>query len=77
MQIELPDLAMTEAEIRLELAVALFHQQKATAVKAAQVAQLPLVAFQQELARRQIPLHDDQRAYAEDVRTLQELGRLS
>jgi predicted HTH domain antitoxin len=48
---------LTESELRAELALALFQQDRLTLGQAALVADLPQLDFQRLLANRQIPLH--------------------
>jgi predicted HTH domain antitoxin len=81
MVIEVPDtdlrgIAMTQAGIKLELAVALFEQDKLSLGKARELAGMTLVDFQRELARRQIPLHYDVEDLKLDVATLKTMGAL-
>ncbi len=57
MVIELPDVGMTEQELRQELAVALFQQERATLAKAARIAGISRLDFQRLLAERQIAVH--------------------
>jgi predicted HTH domain antitoxin len=81
MVIEVPDtdlrgIAMTQAGIKLELAVALFEQDKLSLGKARELAGMTLVEFQRELARRQIPLHYTVEDLQQDVATLKAMGVL-
>ena len=81
MVIEVPDtdlrgIAMTQAGIKLELAVALFEQDKLSLGKARELAGMTLVEFQRELARRQVPLHYDVGDLQQDVATLKAMGAL-
>lgn len=48
---------LTEQELKIELAVALFEHDKLTLSQASRMAELPQLFFQRELAKRQIPLH--------------------
>jgi predicted HTH domain antitoxin len=50
---------MSDAELKTELAVLLYQQKKLGLSKAREFAGVALVEFQQELARRQIPVFDD------------------
>ena len=62
MPVTLPDdllqsTKMTESELKTELALALFQQERLTLGQAALLAGLPQLDFQHILASRQIPLH--------------------
>ncbi len=65
---------LTESELRAELALALFHQERLTLGQAALLAGLPQLDFQRLLASRQIPLHYGIEAMEQD---LQRANRLS
>lgn len=67
---------MSEAELRQEIAVMLFHRDKLTLAQASQFAHMHRLQFQHLLASRQIPVHYDVTEFAEDLHTLQRLGRL-
>ena len=72
MAITLPDELMrttklSEAEIKAELALALFQQERLTLGQAAQLAGVPQLDFQRLLASRRIPLHYGLDAMEEDV----------
>ena len=74
---ELPQVTtMTPAELKQELAFALFARGKISFGKARELAGLTVWQFQSELGRRGIPPHYDTEELAEDVATLRELGRL-
>ena len=66
MTLTLPDLpvttSMSEAELRLELACALYARGKTSAVAGAHLAEIDLVSFQGALAEREIP-----RNYSEEI----------
>ncbi len=64
---------MTIADLRLELAVALYSQRRLSVGKAAQLAELSLWQFRQILALRQIPPHYDVEDLHQDLTTLQAL----
>jgi predicted HTH domain antitoxin len=62
MSVTLPDdllqsTGLTEAELKAELALALFQRELLTLGQAAVIAALPLLDFQRLLALRRIPLH--------------------
>jgi predicted HTH domain antitoxin len=65
---------LTEAELRTELALVLFQQERLTLGQAALLAGLPQLDFQRFLASRQIPLHYGIEAMEQD---LQRAKRLS
>lgn len=67
---------MSEAELRQELAVALFERERLTLGQAARLANLDLLRFQHLLASRGIALHYDVEEFETDLGTLRELGRL-
>ena len=67
---------MTEEELRQEIAVLLFQKEKLTLGQASRLAQMNRLQFQHLLASRQIPVHYDVADFREDLKTLQELGRL-
>ena len=67
---------MTEPEIRRELALALFQQEKLTLGQARRLAGLSHLDFQALLAERQIPIHYGVEEFRQDLRTLREMGRL-
>lgn len=50
---------MTDAEMRQEIAVMLFHKEKLTLAQASRFALMNRIAFQHLLASRQIPVHYD------------------
>ena len=79
MQVMLPDellrsTNLTEAELKIELAVALFARERLTLGQAALLAGLPQIDFQRVLASRRIPLHYGLEAMEED---LQRVNRLT
>src|SRR5215471_4180460 len=67
---------MSEAELRQEIAIMLFQRDKLTLAQASQFAHMSRLQFQHLLASRQIPVHYDVAEFAEDIHTLQRLGRL-
>lgn len=67
---------MTEAEMRQEIAVMLFQKEKLTLAQASRFALMHRVAFQHLLASRQIPVHYDVADFEQDIKNLQEMGRL-
>jgi predicted HTH domain antitoxin len=67
---------MTEAEMKLEIAVMLFQKEKLTLAQASRFAGMNRIAFQHLLASRQIPVHYDVEDFEQDIKTLREMGRL-
>jgi predicted HTH domain antitoxin len=67
---------MSEEELRRELALLLFQQEKLSLGKASQLAKMTRLEFQHLLASRRIPVHYDVADFEQDLRTLKELGRL-
>ncbi|HLO84218.1 MAG TPA: UPF0175 family protein [Nostocaceae cyanobacterium] len=67
---------MTEAEMKQEIAVMLFQKEKLTLAQASRFAGMNRMAFQHLLASRQIPVHYGVEDFEQDIKTLQEMGRL-
>ena len=65
---------LTEGELRIEIAVALFAQERLTLGQGARLAQLPQLDFQKILAARRIPVHYDVAEFEEDLKTLDRLA---
>jgi predicted HTH domain antitoxin len=63
-------LNLTQPQALLDLAVGLFTERRVTLGRAAAVARVTQLDFQQELARRGIPIHYDVEDLQADVRTL-------
>jgi predicted HTH domain antitoxin len=68
----LETIQLTEEELRAEIAVMLFQQERLTLAQASHFANLNIVQFQRLLASRKIPLHYDIDDLREDVQSLQE-----
>ena len=62
----------TADELKQEIAVMLFQQDRLTLVQAAEVAGMPPVAFQHLLASREISPHYDIDDFEEDLETLRD-----
>ena len=57
---EVPTAAhISEPELKQELALALFQQERLTLAQASRIAEMTQLAFQALLAERQIPIHYD------------------
>ena len=67
---------MSPEELKRELAVHLFQQDKLSFGKAREMAGMTFWAFQQLLGSRGIAVHYGLEDYEEDLATLRELGRL-
>jgi len=63
-------------ELRQELAVALFAQDKLTLAQAARLAEIDRVAFAHLIASRGLTIHYDVLEFEEDMATLKRMGRL-
>jgi predicted HTH domain antitoxin len=62
-------------ELRLELAVALFREERLTLAQASRLAEMDQFSFQSVLADRQIPIHYGIEEFREDLRTADVLRR--
>ena len=67
---------MTSDELRRELAIYLFQQDKLSLGKAREMAGMTVWTFLQLLGSRDIPIHYDLEDYEADLATLRELGQL-
>ena len=67
---------MSEAQLKLEIAIMLFQKDKISIGKARRLAGINLLEFQREIAERGICIHYDVEEFEEDIKTLQEMGRL-
>jgi predicted HTH domain antitoxin len=67
---------MSDAELKTELAVLLYQQKKLGLSKAREFAGVALVEFQQELARRKIPVFEDLASLDIEISQLKMLGDL-
>ncbi len=67
---------MSPAEVRRELAVVLFAQDRLSFGKARELAEMTHWQFQQLLASRDIAPHYDLDDYQQDLQTLNDAGRL-
>ena len=66
---------MSEEELKREIAVALFQQERLTLAQASRIAGMSQLAFQALLAQRQIPIHYGVEEFREDMRTLHRTER--
>ena len=67
---------MSEAELKLEIAILLYQQSKIGTGTARRLAGMNLIEFRKELASRGICVHYDVEDLQADIKTLQELGQL-
>jgi predicted HTH domain antitoxin len=68
MTLTLPEIKMTEHELRQELALSLYAARKVTIVQAADIAGIGFFDFQGLLRERQIPQHYGVEDLEEDLR---------
>lgn len=61
---------LSEAELKQEIAVVLFQQERLTLAQASRFAEIGQLAFQALLADRQIPIHYGVEEFLQDMRTL-------
>jgi predicted HTH domain antitoxin len=66
---------LTEPELRRELAVALFREERLTLGQACRLADMDQFAFQSILANREIPVHYGIEEFREDLLTIDALER--
>ena len=67
---------ITEPELRAELALTLFHQERLTMAQASSLSGLSQREFQQLLAARRIAIHYGTEEFKKDLETLHQMGRL-
>ncbi|MDQ6659577.1 MAG: UPF0175 family protein [Chloroflexota bacterium] len=67
---------MSAGELRREIALLLFQQEKLTLGQASEFVGMSQLEFQRLLANRHIPIHYDVQEFANDVDTLRRLGQL-
>ena len=67
---------ISEPELKQELALALFKQERLTLAQASRLAEMTQLAFQALLAERQIPVHYGIEEFREDLRTIRQTERL-
>jgi predicted HTH domain antitoxin len=67
---------MTEDELKLEIAIMLYKQQKISSGKVRAWTGLTVVEFQHQLARRGLYINYDVEDFQSDVKTLQSMGLL-
>ena len=62
---------ISEADLKLEIAIVLFQQEKITLGTASQFAEMNQLEFQRILGRRQIPSHYGVEEFRQDLKTLE------
>jgi predicted HTH domain antitoxin len=67
---------ISAVELRREIAVLLFQQDKLTLGQASDFAGMSQLEFQRLLARRHIAIHYDLQEFNDDLATLRKLGQL-
>jgi predicted HTH domain antitoxin len=67
---------ISERELKEELALRLFQQERLTLSQASRLAEMSHLAFQAQLAEPQIPIHYGVEEFREDLRTLRQTERL-
>jgi predicted HTH domain antitoxin len=67
---------MSIPELSQEIAVLLFQKEKLTLGLASRLARMSQIQFQHLLASRKIPIHYNEQDFNDDLKTLQELGRI-
>ena len=67
---------MSAGELRREIALLLFQQDKLTLGQASEFAGMSQLEFQRLLASRHIPVHYDRQEFADDLDTLRRTGQL-
>ena len=66
---------ISEPELKQELALTLFQQERLTLGQASRLAEMSQLTFQALLAERQIPIHYGVEEFREDLRTIRHTGR--
>ena len=75
--IDIPDsLQFTEADLRTELAIALFQQDRISIGSASKIANLHVMDFQKLISDRGICVHYDVEEFQQDVQHLRDRGWL-
>jgi len=64
---------ISEPELKRELALTLFSQERLTLAQASRLAEMTQLAFQALLAERQIPIHYGVEEFREDLRNLRQV----
>jgi len=67
---------ISEPDLKRELALALFQQERLTLAQASRLAEMSQRDFQRLLADRHIPVHYGTTEFEQDLETLRQMGRL-
>jgi predicted HTH domain antitoxin len=67
---------LSGAELKRELALTLFEQERLTLAQASRLAEMSILGFQALLAEREIPIHYGVDEFRDDLRTLRGMGRI-
>lgn len=67
---ELEAAHITESELRLEIAILLYQQERLSMGKASEFAGMNRILFQKELGKREIPVNYDEEELERDLETL-------
>jgi predicted HTH domain antitoxin len=68
---------LTEEELRREIAVMLFRQERLSLGQASHLAGMHQFDFMQLLSNRDVCIHYDVEEFQQDLQTLREMGRLN
>lgn len=67
---------LSDSEMKQEIAIMLFAQEKLTLAQASRFAGVDRMTFQHLLASRKIPVHYDVSDFEQDLENLREIGRI-
>ena len=67
---------MSEAQLKLEIAIMLYKQEKISSGRACQWLEMNLIEFRRELGQRGLTINYDVEDFESDLKTLRSLGRL-
>ena len=67
---------MSEAQLKLEIAIMLYKQEKISSGRACQWLGINLIEFRRELGQRGLTINYDVEDFESDLKTLRSLGRL-
>lgn len=81
MNITIPDeilhsAQLSEADIKLELAISLYQQRKISTGQARHLAGMHLLEFRREISSREICVNYDVEDFEADIATLKQMGKL-
>ena len=71
--VSIDKLNLTEDQLRFDLAVGLYVNERVSLGKAAEVAKMGVIQFQKELGRRKIPMNYGVEDFRQDLKTLETL----